>query len=121
MQCHDVDKVKPLDELFDEKAREFGSGEDQECDRDLDSLIWKLGDYESEEPPQAAGEFGEEPPIEEELVEKRLFIAGRGRALFTESGQEDDVAFAMAGSLGPETRKRKGKAVRRGFPARKRK
>ncbi len=72
MKCNDVDKIKPLDKLLDEKLNEFESGEDRECDKDLDAMIWELGHFEEEEPPQDAGEFEEEPPVEEELAEKRI-------------------------------------------------
>ena len=39
---------------------EFDSGRDRECDKDLDTLIWELGDYENEEPRQEADEYMEE-------------------------------------------------------------
>ena len=29
MKCNDVDKIKPLDKLLDEKVKEFESGEDK--------------------------------------------------------------------------------------------
>ena len=72
MKCNDIDKIKPLDKLLDEKVKEFESGEDRECDKDLDTMIWELGNFEEDEPPQDAGEFAEEPPVEEELVEGRV-------------------------------------------------
>ena len=78
MKCNDVDKVRPLDELLDDQIREFDTGEDKECDRDLDAMIWKLGDYENEESLQEAEEFAEESPIEEELVEKKIIAGGSG-------------------------------------------
>ena len=65
------DNVKPLDILFDEKIKEFESGGDKEYDRDLDEMIWELGDYENEEPLPEAEEYPEKVPIEEELAEKK--------------------------------------------------
>ena len=114
MECKDVDKLKPLDKLLDDQMQEFESGEEKKCDKDLDAMIWKLGDYENEEPPQAADEFAEAPPIEEELVEKRNIHGTRGRPYFM---AEDNVAIAH--SLSPEP-KRSGKVVR-GNPPRKKK
>ena len=73
MKCHDIDKIKPLDKLLDEKVREFESGEDRECDKDLDTMIRELGNFEEDEPLKDAGEFAEELPVEEELVERRVF------------------------------------------------
>jgi len=73
------EKIKPLDKLLDEKIKEFESGRDKEYDRDLDELIWELGDYENEEPLDEAEEFQKAVPIEEELVEKKRRTA-RGRA-----------------------------------------
>ncbi|HEX7534095.1 MAG TPA: hypothetical protein VF343_02475, partial [Syntrophales bacterium] len=72
MECKGVDKLKPLDKLLDDQMQEFDSGEEKKCDKDLDVMIWKLGDYENEEP----------PPIEEELVEKRNIHGTRGRPSF---------------------------------------
>lgn len=66
------EKVKPLDKLMDEKVDEFESGVEKERDKDLDNMIWDLGDYQSQEAPQAAEEFKEEVPAEEELAEKEL-------------------------------------------------
>jgi len=65
------ENVKPLDILFDEKMKEFESGTDKEYDRELDEMIWELGDYGDEEPLPEAEEFPEEVPIEEDLVEKK--------------------------------------------------
>ena len=70
MKCDDFDKVKPFDELLEAKTKEFESGKDKVCDKELYTMIGELGDYEHEEPPQDAEEFAEEPPIEEVLVEK---------------------------------------------------
>jgi hypothetical protein len=107
--------LKPLDKLLDDQMQEFDSGEEKKCDKDLDVMIWKLGDYENEEPPQAADEFVEAPPIEEELVEKRNIHGTRGRPSFM---AEENVTVAR--SLSPETGRRRGKAVR-GNPPRKKK
>ena len=65
------DNVKPLDILLDEKIRAFESGRDKEYDKDLDEMIWELGDFENEEPLPEAEEFQQEVPIEEDLVEKK--------------------------------------------------
>jgi hypothetical protein len=48
MECKDVDKLKPVDELLDDQMKEFESGQERKCDKDLDTMIWKLGDYENE-------------------------------------------------------------------------
>ena len=75
------DNVKPLDILFDEKIKEFESGGDKKYDRDLDEMIWELGDYENEEPLPEAEEYPEKVPIEEELAEKkRRTVKKRARA-----------------------------------------
>jgi hypothetical protein len=115
MECKDVDKLKPLDKLLDDQIEEFDSGEDRKCDKDLDAMIWKLGDYENEEPQQEADQFVEEPPIEEELVEKRNVHGTRGRPYFM---TEENVATAR--SLSPETRKR-SKTVRGNIAGKKKK
>ena len=107
MECKDVDKLKPLDKLLDDQVQEFDSGEERKCDKDLDAMIWKLGGYENEEPLQAADEFREEPPIEEELVEKRNVHGTSGLPYFM---AEENVATAR--SIGPETKRKKGKAIR---------
>ena len=117
MKCNDADKVRPLDELLDDQIREFDTGEDKECDRDLDAMIWKLGDYENEESLLEAEEFAEESPIEEELVEKKIIAGGSGRASFVEGGwAEEEVTagekLATARSLGPVTARKRTKAIR---------
>ena len=71
------ENVKPLDILLDEKIREFESGRDKEFDKELDEMIWELGDYENEEPLLEAEEFQKEVPIEEELAEKKRRTAKR--------------------------------------------
>ncbi|MHB8908043.1 MAG: hypothetical protein ACYDAA_04105 [Syntrophales bacterium] len=117
MECRDVEKVRPLDELMDDTIKEFDSGEDKECDRDLDKMIWELGDFEDEEPLQDAKEFAEEPPLEDELVEKRRVVGRGGRASFTEDEETEEGSFAggnlaMAESIASETRrKKKGRAA----------
>jgi hypothetical protein len=111
-KCKDVDKIKPLDRLFDEKMDEFESGEERACDKDLDTLIWELGDFESEESPQEAKEFEEESPIEEELVEKRMVVGRNHRASFREEGRAGEAVSAGVGltsarSLSPEAKRKK--------------
>ncbi len=78
------EKVKPLDKLMNEKIDEFESGEERERDKDLDNMIWELGDYESQEPPQDAAEFKEKPPVEEELAEKELRFISKGQGYLKE-------------------------------------
>jgi hypothetical protein len=117
MECQDVDKVKPLDRLFDDQIREFNSGGDKECDKDLDEMIWELGSYENKEPETEAGEFEEEKPIEEELVEKKMIHGSNGEPYYFEgeSQQEEIMAgesVVTARSISPETRRRGSKAVR---------
>lgn len=75
------ERVKPLDAIFNDKAMEFESGRDRYRDRELDEMIWELGDYENEEPPMEILEFGEEVPIEEELTEKKK-MPSRAKAPF---------------------------------------
>jgi hypothetical protein len=119
-KCKDVDKIKPLDRLFDEKLDEFESGEDRACDKELDTLIWELGDFENGESPQEAREFEDEPPIEEELVEKGMVVGRNHRASFKEDGRageagSDGVELASARSIGtePKREKRSPSAARR--------
>jgi hypothetical protein len=117
MECYDVDKVRPLDELLDDSIREFDSGRDTACDKDLDRMIWKLGDYENEEPPQEALEYMEDTPIEDELVEKTMIVGGHGRASFREVGEAEDSFFtgeqlATASSIGSETREKRTTVAR---------
>jgi len=107
MECKDVDKLKPVDKLLDDQVQEFDSDQEKKCDKDLDAMIWKLGGYENEEPPQAADEFLEEPPIEEDLVEKRNVHGTSGPPYFMA-----DKDIATARSISPETRRRKGRARR---------
>lgn len=112
MKCKDVDKLKPLDKLMDEKTNEFDSGEDRACDKDLDAMIWKLGDFENEESPQEAVEFAEEPPIEEELVEGKIVVGKNGQSSFREDRQAGEevsngVELTSAHSISPKTRRKK--------------
>jgi len=117
-ECEDVEKVKPLDELLEDKVEEFESGRVKKCDKDLDVMIWKLGDYENEEPPQEAEEFAEDPPVEEELIEKEITVAGNGRVSFregrlaaeTHSAAESIVGVASIGSEARAGRKRQARA-----------
>ena len=72
------ERVKPLDTFLNEITREFESGRDRYRYRDLDETTWELGDHENEEPPMQIFEFGEEEPLEEDLVEKKTRIS-RGK------------------------------------------
>lgn len=112
MKCHNVDETKPLDRLFVEKSEEFDSGEERECDKELDEMIWKLGDYENEQPPQESAEFSEDLPIEEELVEGGKIVGGTGRPGSTPGGRGDEsisdgMKLASAHSISPETRRKR--------------
>lgn len=71
MECENVDKIKPLDRLLDDQIKEFDSGKDRVCDKDLDKMMWELGDYENEEPKMEAESFEDEKPMEENLTEKK--------------------------------------------------
>ncbi|MEN6620740.1 MAG: nuclear transport factor 2 family protein [Smithella sp.] len=93
MDGSDNDNVKPLDKLLNDKAKEFESGEDRLRDKELDTLIWELGDYETEEPEQEAREFEDEKPIEEELAEKTV-VKRRGRELLKEDMEATDSMIA---------------------------
>jgi len=118
MRCIDVDRVRPLDELLGDNSGEFDSGRDKECDKDLDTLIWELGDYENEEPRQEADEYMDDTPIEDELVEKRMIVGRNGRASFREVPEEEEAFFtgeqlATASAIGRETRRKRSAAVHR--------
>ena len=126
MECKNVDKVKSLDRLFEDQSEEFVHGTERECDRDLDMMMWKLGDYENEEPPQEAAEYEEEQPIEEELIEKRIIVGSNGQPVFIEGGRSDEAVsagkkVALAHSLAPEPIKSKVKVVGGNPPRRKKK
>jgi hypothetical protein len=117
MEYSDIDEVKPLDELMDDTIGKFESGRDRECDKDLDTLIWELGDYENEEPPQEAEEFMDETPIEDELVEKKMIVGRNGLAFFKEVRESEESSFAeeqfaSASSIGSETWRGKAKVAR---------
>ena len=119
------DELKPLDKLLEEQSEAFAQRADRGRDKDLDTMIWKLGDYQNEEPPQDAAEFEEEPPIEEELIEKRIISGGNGQPVFSEGGGTDEVLsdgkkVTLAHSLTPEPVKGRIKVVR-GNPQRGRK
>ena len=75
------ERVKPIDTFLNDIMMQFGSGKDRDRDRDLDEMIWKLGDYENEEPLMGVLKFGEEVPIEEYLSEKKL-RPSRGKVPF---------------------------------------
>jgi hypothetical protein len=126
MECFDTDKVKPLDELLDDTIKEFDSGSDTECDKDLDKMIWDLGDFENEEPPQEAEEFQDEVPVEEELMEKTMIVGHNGRASFRESSRAKEdisagVKVAAASSIGPEPGRTRNKAARGRISSKKKK
>ncbi len=115
IKCEDVDKVKPLDRLLDDQIKEFESGKDKQCDKDLDTMMWELGDYENEEPKMAATEFEEEKPIEEQLVEKRMILGSNGKPRFVEGASEQEETgeeVTVAHSIGSGTRQRGAKAFR---------
>lgn len=117
MKCESYDGVKPLDRLFDDQIKEFESGGDRECDRELDVMIWELGGYENEEPPQEAAEYAEERPVEEELVEKKIVRRKNGRSSFVEGKSlEGDLLpsdeTVLAHAISPESRKARSPSVR---------
>jgi len=87
MECEDVDKVKPLDRLLDDQMKEFESGKDRVCDKDLDKMMWDLGQYENEEPKSEAGEFEDEKPIEENIVEKKVIFGSHEKPYYMEDDQ----------------------------------
>ncbi len=89
--AHEKD-TKPLDELLEEKMKEFESGSEKKLDKDMDEMIWELGDYESREAPQEAEEFEKEVPIEEELVEKEMVRTEKGRVYMKEPELTADKA-----------------------------
>jgi len=105
MKCPDVDKVKPLDRLLDDQIREFESGGEKECDKELDRMIWTLGKYENQESLQEAEEFVEDPQIEEELVEKRMIRGRNGQTSFIEGEGAEEILpgekEVMAHSISP--------------------
>ncbi len=118
MECFDADKVRPLDELLDDTISEFDSGRDRACGRDLDRMIWELGDYENTEPPQESEGYMEDTPIEDELAEKTMIVGRRGRASFKEIPEAEESFFtgeqvATASSITPETRRRRAAAAGR--------
>jgi hypothetical protein len=80
MECRDVEKIKPIDVMIEDQVKEFESGQETVCDKDLDRMMWELNHFEDEAPPAEAREFTDENPGEEELVEKKL-VFGRDRKL----------------------------------------
>jgi hypothetical protein len=117
IRCEDTDKVKPLDELLDDQIKEFRSGEDRACDKDLDKMIWELGDYENEEPTTSAAEFGEEKSIEENIVEKKMIHGSNDQPYYIDAGEN----VTKAHSSGPEAGKRRTDSVRGNSPRKKKK
>jgi hypothetical protein len=115
MECKGVDDMKPLDKLLDDQIREFDSGEDKACDKDLDMMIWELGAYENEASRQEAEEFAEAQPLEEELVEKRIIRGKRGQPSFIEGRVEAELLsgeeVTTAHSLTPVVRRRRAANV----------
>ena len=110
------EKVKPLDKLMDEKTNEFESGVEKERDKDLDNMIWELGDYENQESPQDAAEFKADPPIEEELGEKELRAAGKGQAHLREPDYVEDALpggekLVEAMTVGPAGEEEEGESA----------
>lgn len=107
----DSDRIKPLDKLFEDQIDEFDRGEDREYDKDLDDMIWKLGDFENEEPLHEADDFGYDEPIEEELVEKKIVRKRNGRTAFREerasNEESDEEEVAQAHPLGMERKNRR--------------
>ncbi len=84
MECEDVDKIKPLDRLLEDQIREFESGKDRVCDKELDKMMWDLGDYENETPKMETEEFADEKPIEENLVEKKVIFGSNEKPYYIE-------------------------------------
>ena len=121
-QCDDDDKIKPLDRMFDDQIIEFESGEDKTCDRDLDKMIWELGDYGNEEPPIEATEFDEDKPVEEELIERKMIHGSNKKPYYLKNTSEDinEEDVVIARSIGPE-RRRKSSTARTIAPLRKKK
>jgi hypothetical protein len=109
MECNNIDKIKPLDKLLDDQINEFESGTDRACDKDLDKMIWELGDYENDAPKTEAREFDDEAPSEETLVEKKSRGRGKttayteGRLAREEIRQGDEVVTAH--SMTPDSGK----------------
>lgn len=87
MECEDIDKIKPLDRLLDDQIKEFESGKDRVCDKDLDKMMWDLGNYENEEPKTEAIEFEDDPPIEEIVAEKRVIFGSHEKPYYMEDDQ----------------------------------
>jgi len=46
MRYEDVDRVKPLDVIFEDRIREFETGSDDFSSEDLKKSILELGDFE---------------------------------------------------------------------------
>ncbi len=89
MECQDVDKVKALDVLLDDQIKEFESGKEATCDKELDRAMWELSYYDEEAPASEAKEFGDEYPVEEELVEKKLVFGRNKKLSYTKDASAD--------------------------------
>jgi hypothetical protein len=117
MKCINPDRVKPLDELLENITEEYESGRDRVCGKDLDTMIWELGDYENEEPIQEADEYAEETPIEDVLAEKTMTVSRRGRVTLSEVPDKEEAFFtgetlATASAIGRETRTKRTTSIR---------
>lgn len=124
IHCEDADKIKPLDKLFDDQINEFESGKDKVCDKDLDTMIWELGDFENEEPRQEASEFAEDKPIEEELIEKRMIHGSNDQPYYIDSEsavEEPAASIVTARTISKERRQKKKNAVSSNPPRKKKK
>jgi len=91
MECEDVDKIKPLDKLLDDQIREFESGRERVCDKELDKMMWELGDYENEESKMEAKEFEEDKPVEEVLIEKKAIHGTRKKPYYMKSDVDEEI------------------------------
>lgn len=109
MECEDVDKIKPLDTLLEDQIKEFDSGQDKVCDKELDKTIWELGDYENEEPKMEAQEFAEDRPLEEEIVEKKEIHGSNKKPYYMREDTEETLLpgdeVVTAHSMTPDTGK----------------
>jgi len=108
MECDDVDKVKPMDRLLEDQMNEFESGRDRVCDKDLDKMMWELGDYENEASQMEAKEFEEDKPIEELLIEKKVIFGSHEKHYYMEDDPEQDDLLpgdqvVAAHSMRPDT------------------
>jgi hypothetical protein len=78
------------------------------CDKDLDEMMWKLGDYENEEPKMEAEEFEDEHPLEEDLVEKKVVFGSNEKPYYMKDEQAtggipEGDQVATAHSMNPDS------------------